>query len=398
VIATEFVQPVREAELPRRDFLRNSALLALPATLALTGIPLDAAAAVYSPPRRARGTTTVNVRNWGARGNGTNDDTTAFQAAVNALPSGGGTVYVPNGNYVIDPTRNVRLRSKMHLQLASGATLIAKRNSAERAYVLMAYRVSDVEISGGRIIGDRDNHLGTKGEWGHGIMIRGANRVTIRDMHISKCWGDGVSIGGAELVNAPTIGSDDVVIANIVATGNRRQGLTIGRSRNVKVYDSEFSDTNGVAPECGIDIEPDAADRGTADSVLIENCLMRNNKGNGILIYKRVTSVTMKDCTIEHNGGYGAYTVGPIGGYIARNKIQHNYYGGVNFRSETKSYQVSGNYFRNNNTRFFGLRKKPKPVKAMKGIVSGNSGTGTQIQRSPDCVNLDITTNFYSNN
>ena len=54
-------------------------------------------------------------------------------------------------------------------------------------------------LSGGRIIGDRDNHLGTTGEWGHGIMIRGSSRVTVRDIHISRCWGDGVSIGGAIL-------------------------------------------------------------------------------------------------------------------------------------------------------------------------------------------------------
>jgi len=373
-------------------------LLTLPATLVMAGVPLSAAAAAYVPKFRSRGMATRNVRDYGAYGNGTNDDTSAFQAAIDSLPSDGGTVIVPDGNYLIDPTVNVRLRSRMHLQLADGAVLVTKRNSADRAYVLMVYMASDVEISGGRIIGDRDIHLGSTGEWGHGIMIRGSNRVTVRDMHISKCWGDGVSIGGAEQFNAPTVASDDVVIANIVSTGNRRQALTIGRSRNVKVYDSEFSGSNGVAPECGIDIEPDNTDMGSTSTVLIQNCLMRNNKNNGLMIYRRVTGVTVRDCTIEHNGGYGIYTVGPVGGYLARNNIQHNYWGGVNFRSVTKNYQVSGNYFRNNNTRFFGLRTVPKPVIAMVGIVAGNSGTGSHLQKSTDCVDLNITTNFYSNN
>ena len=84
---------------PRRDFLRNSLLLAV-----LGGISLPAAAA-FNPPSRARGGARISVRNHGARGNGSTDDTAAFQRAINALPSGGGTVVVPNGTYLIDPTR-----------------------------------------------------------------------------------------------------------------------------------------------------------------------------------------------------------------------------------------------------------------------------------------------------
>ena len=79
---------------PRRDFLRNSLLLAVPVVLG--GISLPAAAA-FNPPSRARGGARISVRNHGARGNGSTDDTAAFQRAINALPSGGGTVVVPNG-------------------------------------------------------------------------------------------------------------------------------------------------------------------------------------------------------------------------------------------------------------------------------------------------------------
>lgn len=353
--------------------------------------------AVYLPPTRSRGAAVLNVRDFGAVGNGVMDDTSAFQRAIDALPSTGGTVQVPDGTYLIDPARNVRLRGSMHLELSPSAVLKAKPNSLERAYVLMAYRVANVEISGGRIIGERDEHLGTTGEWGHGIMIRGASRVTIRDMHISKCWGDGVSIGGAEQAGEPTIASVDVVITNIVSTGNRRQGLTIGRSKNIKVYDSEFSYTKGIAPECGIDIEPDAGDLGTAETIHIENCLLRHNNKNGILIYKRVTGVTLRKCTIEFNGGYGVYAVSPQTGYLALNKIQHNYWGGVNFRVVTTNYQISSNTFRNNNTRLHGVRLDPKPLTTITGMLSGNSGTGAHIQHSTDCVDIRVTTNYYSN-
>ena len=387
--------------MPRRDFLRNSMLLALPGVLAATGIPNVFAATgvyagAYAPPQRARGTATLNVRDWGANGDGEHDDTTAFQSAINALPSTGGTVYVPAGTYVIDPARNVRLRSKMHLQLSPDAVLVAKRNDLERAYVLMVYKVSDVEISGGRIVGDRENHLGTTGEWGHGIMVRGSARVTVRDIHISKCWGDGVSIGGAMVTNAPTIPSSDVVIANVVCTGNRRQGLTIGCSTNVKVYDSEFSNSNGIAPACGIDIEPDSNDSRTTSTVHIENCLIRNNAGNGILVYKRVQGVTIKRCTIEYNGGHGILTIGPNTGYIALNRIQHNYLVGLMFGSATRSYQSSGNASWNNNVRLHGVNTTSKNMQSMTGIVGGNYGNGAHVAKTSDSYDIRVTTNTYS--
>lgn len=397
------VRAVREAGMPRRDFLRKSLLLAVPGALALTGLPRMAAAAIgssataaYVPPTRARGAAEVNVLNNGAYGDGVHDDTDAFQAAINALPSDGGTVHVPAGTYVIDPTRNVRLRSKMHLHLATGAKLMAKRNEADRAYVLMVYKVSDVEISGGQIIGDRDNHLGTTGEWGHAIMVRGSKRVTIRDIHLSKCWGDGLSIGGAMVTNAPAIPSSDVVVANIVSTNNRRQAISIGRSNNVKVYDCEFSDTNGIDPGCGIDVEPDADDNGTASTVHIENCVVRNNQGNGIQVYKRVSGVTIKQCTIEYNGGHGLLTIGPVGGYIAQNKIQRNYLVGMMMRSATTSYQVSGNTFRNNHTRLHGVNTANLALVPMTGLVGGNNGNGAHIQAMSDSVDVRVTTNYYA--
>ena len=42
-----------------------------------------------------------NVRAYGATGNGTTDDTTAIQAAITAIGSGGGTLYFPPGTYII---------------------------------------------------------------------------------------------------------------------------------------------------------------------------------------------------------------------------------------------------------------------------------------------------------
>lgn len=48
-----------------------------------------------------------NVRTWGAVGDGSTNDQAAIQAAFNALPTTGGTVYFPPGNYLVTTTITV---------------------------------------------------------------------------------------------------------------------------------------------------------------------------------------------------------------------------------------------------------------------------------------------------
>lgn len=170
-----------ETSMARRDFLRQSFAIALPVSLAGVAGPIMAAAAStnatvsnYTLPSRQRGSTVLNVRNYGAAGDGVNDDTAAIQAAINALPSAGGTIDIPTGTYRIDAVTSIRLRSYMHLRLSQDAKLVAKPNSAERYNILYVNKVRDVEISGGQIIGERSGHNGTTGEWGHGIFVRGS--------------------------------------------------------------------------------------------------------------------------------------------------------------------------------------------------------------------------------
>ena len=392
----ELARPACEPRMARRDFLTKSLLLAVPALVGVGGPAMAAVSSStnYTLPSLRRGSTVVSVRSFGAVGDGNHDDTAAFQRAIDALPASGGTVDVPAGTYVLDPTESVRLRSYMHLRLASDATLTTKRNSAERAYLLMIYKVTDVQISGGRIIGDRDVHLGTTGEWGHGIQILGSTRVTVRDIHISRCWGDGVCVGGAMVYEAAPIASRSIFLANIVSTGNRRHGLTIANAHGVKVYDSEFSSNRGLSFACGIDIEP--SNDNTASSVLIENCDIRKNEANGIMVYKRVQGVTIKKCYVEENSGYGILTISPYDGYITQNRIRHNMLVGLMIRVRTDNYQVSGNYFRNNNASLHGVHYTTATAVPIVGMVDGNNGTGAHIAKTSDCTNIKVTTNYYA--
>src|SRR3546814_9352122 len=63
-----------------------------------------------------------------------------------------------------------------------------------------------------------------------------------------------------------------------------------------------------IEPGCGIDIEPDKHNMDRAENIRIEDCLIRNNAGNGILVYHRVKQVVIKRCKIEYNDGFGVLT------------------------------------------------------------------------------------------
>jgi polygalacturonase len=311
----------------------------------VAALAVPTAAALAAPTTRARGTARRDVRRHGAVGDGKHDDTKAFQAAIDDLPDAGGTVNVPPGDYLIDPLVGVQLRSRMHLALAPGARLFAKPNDAERAYVLNARGVEDLEISGGRLIGDRHGHRGTTGEWGHGIALRGTDRVTIRDIHVSSCWGDGISIGSNK-VGSRLVPSHDVVIERVECVGNRRQGLTIGRSRRVRVYDSSFIDTGGTLPGAGIDVEPDPGE--FARDVVIARCVARGNEGPGIVLYKLVSDATVRDCLIESNRGYGVLTLGATHCVIEDNRIRLNGLSGIGVRPGTRELTIARNEFYDN--------------------------------------------------
>lgn len=303
---------------------------------------------------RAGGT---SVRSHGARGDGTTDDTDAFQQAIDAAGQrGGGIVTVSPGRYLLDPLRSVQLRSGVTLQMDAGATLLAKPNAADRSVLLFVQGVSDVTITGGHLLGERDRHLGTTGEWGHGIQLRGAQRVTLRDIHVSNFWGDGLSVAGIKTTreSPETAASTDVLLERIVSVGNRRQGLTIGRSSRVRVVDCEFAGTGGTAPEAGIDIEPD---NGPATDIEISNCRIHDNHGPGIQVWKLGHHVRIHDCTLQNNR-YGVLVVGAEDTNIVGNSIVDNALNGVVVRKGANGANISGNRF-SGNARRMGVLAMP---------------------------------------
>ena len=274
----------------------------------------------------------VNVRDHGATGDGTTDDTAAINAAIDfAVASGVRTVVVPDGvymiqahdpNWTVEQSQNVvfythtfpggiKMKSGIHLKLSQGATLRAIPNNAKWYRIVGAAEVSDVEISGGTIEGDRAAHIGANGgEWGHGISLVAVTDAYVHDLTVKDCWGDGINTNLSEMnVAAPC---RRIRVERVTCDNNRRQGISISSVVGMTVADSTFKNTNGTAPEAGIDIESNSGTSPTTD-ITIERSRFEGNNGSGLCVVDGYgDKITVRDCRFSGNKGGGENYPGQV--------------------------------------------------------------------------------------
>src|SRR5262249_526158 len=112
------------AQLPRRQWLQH---LPLPVLAASIGAPVLEA----QTPAAAndRGACVYNIRDHGAKGDGTTLDTAALQAAIDTCTGdGGGTVLVPAGAFHIGA---IELKSNVTLRIAAGGKLLGSADGKQ---------------------------------------------------------------------------------------------------------------------------------------------------------------------------------------------------------------------------------------------------------------------------
>lgn len=264
-------------------------------------------AAIRNQTLTTSGTLEANLL--GAVPNDGKDDTKAIQDAIDkAAANGGGTVSLSDGDYNINVDTSIYLRSNVTLSMTGNATLIAYPTSNERYAVIKAINIHDARVLGGRIVGDRDNHLDSGGEHGYGINIKGSDHIRVVNTRISKCWGDGLIVGASSLST-----STNITIKGVWSRNNRRQAISVIEVDGLVIDSCFLYNTSGTAPEDGIDIEPDVVSTPrTAQNITISHCDIYSNLGNGIEINARsgniVKNVTMEYNAIhDHTQGFSGY-------------------------------------------------------------------------------------------
>ncbi len=183
---------------PRAAVPRRRAIASMGALIAGTGV-VGVGAGAYGKGLASPTERDYNVRDFGAAGDGTTDDTASLQNALDAARATGGIVFLPPGVYL---TRRLILYSRIHLRGSGGDATVLRLAPGANTAILESYRfeaesaagsdagiagfsVRDLTLDGNRA---RDNPVG------HGLRLYGYG-YELADLTVFNCGADGVVSG-----------------------------------------------------------------------------------------------------------------------------------------------------------------------------------------------------------
>jgi polygalacturonase len=260
--------------------------------------------------------TTFNVLDYGATSDGQTLDTGALQAAIEACSeAGGGTVYVPAGQYV---TGSLFLKSHITLYLDAGAVLLGSQNTADYPPVENRWEGVSRKTHAPLIGGDDLTHIAVVGRgtvdgrgafWWKLHRDRALDYPRPRLISFSRCTN--VIIEGITCTNSPSWTIHPYACNNVTV-----DKVSITNPAN-------SPNTDGVNPEscsnvhisnCHIDVGDDCVtiksgteeeDRDKllpCENITITNCTMVHGHG-GVVIGSEmsgdVRNITIANCVFE---------------------------------------------------------------------------------------------------
>jgi len=252
-----------------------------------------------------------NVKRYGATGDGETDDTEAIQTAIDALGDAGGTVYFPNGEYVVSDTLEFNLDdednySNIRIQGESSGL-----SAGGTAYTLG----SRIRFTGGGTCFD---------------LFTGATtcfNVQVRDLEVYDV-GDSATYG----IRAKNF-TTGCVLENVSF-----KGFNVGVSLEGYCYYAKIDRVSSTySDSIGIYIEH-------PNMTAINRCSAGYGDGIGLSILGS-HGVSVTDGWYENNAGYGVSVTGTIlkGVNITGNYLEKNTAGGIYVTgSDTTHYAMGG--------------------------------------------------------
>jgi len=231
------------------------------------------------------------------------DDTARIKRALAYVESlGGGTLTFPSGRYYVTATStspNV-LSVKSNCSLEGRGDVIIQLNATNLTnYAIIDIRsVSNVTVKNIKVIGDKDTHQGTTGEWGMGVNIIESSNITLDKVIVEKTWGDGIYIGC--LTFTPVAHNVNIKAVNCEFQG-RRNGMSIIDLTNGVFNNCIFRDTTGTLPKAGVDFEPNSVNQ-LVENVRFRDCTFRDNTNAFVTanVNGNVKNLRVIDCDFKN--------------------------------------------------------------------------------------------------
>lgn len=260
-----------------------------------------------------------NVRDFGAKGNGTTNDQLAIQKAINACQKNGGTVVLEKGVFL---TGQLLLVNNLTLKIDASATILGIKSDAEKDYphhlietkypnrmlqdcqrrLLYGNKVQNVTITGGGTINGQGDYepwmhvkeIGTEKDRPSILAFVASKDITVSNITLVKpaCW------------TQVYIESKNITIQKIkVNTGQltpNRDGIDIVDCHKVLIEDSHIeSEDDGICFKSGSEFgcKDIIVRRCTLDKLNVKagNCFKLGTDGLGSFMNFDVSELTLKN-------------------------------------------------------------------------------------------------------
>ena len=236
----------------------------------------------------------VDVRAYGAKGDGSTDDTVAIQAAENSLSSGG-IVYLPQGTYVTSST----------LSISSNITILGQgfntwiKNTTLNGNVILLDGVTDVRFVGFKVSGT-NNASHTNNQL---IRIQDAcSRVLLDGIYATQSGRNGISVQQT----ATSTNATNIWIRNCWSTANQYNGIFINGAINSSVVDCILTG-NGVSDTNGYGLILDCYYQNICQNIRLEaNTITGNGEGGCRVLGGKHIHILYNDISDNGETGWSA--------------------------------------------------------------------------------------------
>jgi len=280
-----------------------------------------------------------DVRAYGAIGDGSTDDTAAIQAAIDACEAaGGGEVFLPGGEYLLSGT--VYLGDGVaFVGTGPGVTIISVDASASFGEGIISSENgtlgnhlgnTDISIESLSVAGNQEQPSSGSAR---GIWLKNVIGATIRDVHITDTYDEGIRIYG---IGSGDTMSSDILIQNctvskdslwagwnldaLISLTSYTQNATNSTDEIVRVFDVAVRDCFLSGGTQGVQVY-------NSGRVTIEGNHMESCDHRGVNIGPTSESVNVIGNNILNSGGAGIHAAYRnkrvvISGNICRNTVR----------------------------------------------------------------------------
>lgn len=255
------------------------------------------------------------------------DNTQQINEAIALISTTGGGIlkFSDDATYMVNALTGITMQSNVTLDFSNGAKLEAIPNAADSYTVINIHHVQHVGLIAPHILGEKDQHTGTTGEWGMGISIRNSQYVDISNATIENCWGDGIYLGNTGETNR----NQHINITGTTTIKNcRRQGISVISALDSYIEDLHVEGVLDKAPAAAIDFEPNY-DYETIENFVVGNLRVVHCKESALFVYNShkfgitINNIVSQDCVDPTIHFYGfKHILDP--GYVHIGKVHIN--------------------------------------------------------------------------